>query len=104
MRTNIYLVRHAHSAYTPDELGRPLSADGLADAEKVTKHLENENIDMFISSPYKRAVQTVEGIAEFIGEEIRIVRDFKERLLSAEPVMDFHSAIAGVWENPVVSL
>jgi len=97
--TNIYLVRHAHSLYTPDELGRPLSANGILDAERVSSILEYENIDIILSSPYKRAIQTVEGIAGIRGKEIIIVDSFKERTLSLEPVEDFNIAITKVWED-----
>lgn len=82
MDTNIYFVRHAHSVYTPDELGRPLSERGIQDADKVTNLLKTENIEVVLSSPYKRAFQTVEGTAEHIDEPIKVVEDFKERELS----------------------
>ncbi|MEH7454360.1 histidine phosphatase family protein [Gottfriedia acidiceleris] len=95
--TNLYLVRHAHSTYTPDELGRPLSKRGFTDANKVTKLLLNEKIDYVISSPYKRAIQTVEEIAKSLNLEIKIEENFKERLLSHEPVEDFEKVIRGVW-------
>jgi len=101
--TNIYFVRHAHSIYTPDELGRPLSAEGLADAEYICKIFAKENIDVVKSSPYKRAIQTVEGIAIHRGKEIIIEEGFKERTLSAGSVADFFSAIAKVWEDPTFS-
>lgn len=101
--TNMYFVRHAHSTYTPDEFGRPLSTNGLADAERISKILENENIDIIISSPYKRAIQTVEGVAKFIGKEIIIEDGFKERTLSVKPVEDFNLAITKVWEEPTFS-
>jgi 2,3-bisphosphoglycerate-dependent phosphoglycerate mutase len=61
MITNIYFVRHADSSYTPEELNRPLSEKGIKDAKKVTELLSHENITKVISSPYKRAIQTVEG-------------------------------------------
>ena len=99
MLTNLYFVRHAHSSYTPDELGRPLSERGFADANTVTELLKRETIDHVISSPYRRAIQTVEGIARYINKEIEIVDDFKERLLSQEPVENFSLAIAKVWED-----
>jgi 2,3-bisphosphoglycerate-dependent phosphoglycerate mutase len=99
----LYFVRHAHSTYTPDELGRPLSNNGLADAERLTNILENENIDIIISSPYKRAVQTVEGTAKVIGKEVIIEDGFKERNLSVKPVEDFNLAITKVWEEPSFS-
>ncbi|MRG86642.1 histidine phosphatase family protein [Salinibacillus xinjiangensis] len=103
MTTNLYLVRHAHSTYTPDELGRPLSVQGLKDAETVTKLLKNVQVDKVISSPYKRAKQTVEGIAEHIGQEIEMMDAFKERRLAEESVEDFHTAIAKVWEDETFS-
>ncbi|SDM89138.1 2,3-bisphosphoglycerate-dependent phosphoglycerate mutase [Psychrobacillus sp. OK028] len=103
MQTNLYFVRHAHSTYTPDELGRALSERGVFDAERITQMLEQENIDIVISSSYKRAIQTVEGIAKFIGREIIIEDDFKERKLSEEPVKDFNLAITKVWEEPSFS-
>jgi 2,3-bisphosphoglycerate-dependent phosphoglycerate mutase len=97
--TNLYFVRHAHSTYTPDELGRPLSEKGFKDVEKITEILQKENIDIVISSPYKRAIQTVEGVAKFIGKEIVIQNGFQERKLSEKPVEDFYLAVTKVWED-----
>ncbi|GKU80489.1 phosphoglycerate mutase [Paenibacillus sp. L3-i20] len=99
MITNLYFVRHAHSTYSADELNRPLSERGKEDARKVTELLKNENINVLISSPYKRAIQTIEGLTGIYGDEIVIEEDFKERLLSEKPVDDFDSAIAKVWED-----
>jgi 2,3-bisphosphoglycerate-dependent phosphoglycerate mutase len=101
--TNVYFVRHAHSTYTPDELRRPLSVKGKADAEKTTQILKKENINYFISSPYKRAVQTVEGAARFFGKEVTIENGFKERKLSEVPVENFDIAITKVWAEPTFS-
>jgi 2,3-bisphosphoglycerate-dependent phosphoglycerate mutase len=97
--TNLYFVRHAHSTYTPGELERPLSNQGANDAKVVTELLTKENIEFVCSGPYKRAYQTVEGIAKHIGIEIEIVDDLKERKLSQSPVEDFTYAITKVWEN-----
>jgi 2,3-bisphosphoglycerate-dependent phosphoglycerate mutase len=99
MDTSIYFVRHAHSVYTPDELGRPLSEQGIQDAKKVTNILKNEKIEVVISSPYKRAVQTVEGTAKLFDVPIKVVEDFKERELSLTSVDDFEYAITKVWED-----
>jgi 2,3-bisphosphoglycerate-dependent phosphoglycerate mutase len=89
LNTNIFFVRHAHSTYTPNELGRPLSERGFQDAQKVTEILKQEKINIILSSPYKRAVQTVEGIANFAGSNIVIEEDLKERKLAGNPVDDF---------------
>ncbi|PET64819.1 histidine phosphatase family protein [Bacillus sp. AFS001701] len=97
MKTNLYLVRHAHSTYTPDEIGRPLSKSGFSDANIVTELLLKEKIDYVVSSPYKRAIQTVEEISKTLNLEIIIEENFKERLLSLEPVPDFEDIIREVW-------
>jgi 2,3-bisphosphoglycerate-dependent phosphoglycerate mutase len=96
----LYFIRHAHSIFTPDELVRPLSEQGQRDAERITQLLEKENIDYVLSSPYKRAVQTVEGIADLCGKEIIIENGFRERLLSEGPVENFDSAVKKVWDDP----
>ncbi|MEI4830623.1 histidine phosphatase family protein [Bacillus sp. FJAT-53711] len=98
--TNIYFVRHAHSTYTPDERERPLSEKGWQAAERVTEILQNESIDAVIASPYKRAIQTVEGVAKYFQLPIELEEDLRERLLSLQPVGDFEQSIMKVWEDP----
>lgn len=100
MTTNIYLVRHAHSTYTPEELKRPLSEKGLEDANKVKHLLIREKVEHVISSPYLRAIQTVEGVALTLGKEIHIMENFKERRLAEGGANDFDGAIRKVWNNP----
>lgn len=97
--TTLYFVRHAHSTYTPDEVERPLSEKGYLDALRVTEVLKEENIDVVVSSPYKRAIQTVQGTADFFHKEIEIVEECKERLLTRTAVEDFSYAITKVWED-----
>ncbi|HFJ9450777.1 histidine phosphatase family protein [Bacillus anthracis] len=97
--TTIYFVRHAHSTYTKEERERPLSEKGHLDAENVTSLLKDKHIDVVISSPYKRAVQTVQGIANTYHVSIQIEEDLRERLLSSEPVADFNDAVQKVWED-----
>ncbi|MBP0725981.1 histidine phosphatase family protein [Bacillus sp. RG28] len=99
MITNLYFVRHAHSTYTPDELGRPLSERGFSDAKIVAELLSKEKIDYVVSSPYKRTIQTVEEVAKSLKQEIIIEEKFKERVLSKEPVEDFNHVISEVWKD-----
>ncbi|MDZ5471300.1 histidine phosphatase family protein [Bacillus sp. 31A1R] len=97
--TTVYFVRHAHSTYTPNEFKRPLSEKGEADAKKVTHVLRFENIDVVLSSPYLRAIQTVEGLAHLIGSKVEIEEGFKERKLTEKSAEDFNEAIMKVWED-----
>ncbi|WP_151035378.1 histidine phosphatase family protein [Bacillus wiedmannii] len=97
--TTIYFVRHAHSTYTKEEWERPLSEKGLLDTQHVTRLLKDKHIDVVISSPYKRAMQTVQGIANTYNLSIQLEEDLRERLLSKEPVQDFNDALKKVWED-----
>ncbi|MBU3142689.1 histidine phosphatase family protein [Clostridium sp. CF012] len=99
MNTNIYLVRHAHSIYTADELNRPLSEKGYRDAERIMEILLTENIDAVLSSPYKRAIQTLEGIAKQIGTGIILEDGFEERKIAEGLVENFESDITKLWTD-----
>lgn len=99
MTMNIYLVRHAHSIYSKEELTRPLSEKGLMEAENVSEILSSKDIDVVISSFYKRAIQTVEGIAKKQGLEIVIEEDFRERKLAAASVENFDETMEKLWED-----
>ncbi len=99
MITNIYFVRHASSSYSPDEMNRPLSEKGLKDAKKVTELLSHENITKVISSPYRRAIQTVEGTSNHFGLPILIDEGFRERKLANSPVINFDEVVLKYWKN-----
>ncbi|MEB2301494.1 histidine phosphatase family protein [Lysinibacillus xylanilyticus] len=98
--TVIYFVRHAHSHYTADEYNRPLSAKGVEDRDRVTNLFTNKIIHAIYSSPYKRSVQTVEGIAQEHKLEINTIDSLKERILSNGKLLDFDAAIHQVWSHP----
>ena len=97
--TIVYFVRHAHSIYTNDEYNRPLSEKGLHDAQKITQQFKQIEIDAVYSSSYKRAIQTVEGIASLQGLPVRIIDALKERTLGNIENTDFLQAIEQVWGN-----
>jgi 2,3-bisphosphoglycerate-dependent phosphoglycerate mutase len=99
MITNIYLVRHANSSYTPDELNRPLSEKGFKDAEKVTELLAQESITRVVASPYKRAIQTIDGTANHFNLKISIEEGFKERKLAEGAVENVDEVILKYWED-----
>ena len=98
-QTEIYLVRHAHSTYSPDEYGRGLSSNGQHDQKLVTDQMTEKHVDVILSSPYKRAIQTVEGIALQHNKDIQLIEAFKERTLAGKSVENFQEAIETVWLN-----
>ena len=100
-QTTFYFVRHAHSPYIPNrEAERGLSEQGRRDASRVTEILTQYDIDVVVSSPYARAVETVRETAEIVGTEVRTECGFRERTLAESHVEDFEEAITKVWEEP----
>jgi 2,3-bisphosphoglycerate-dependent phosphoglycerate mutase len=94
----LYLVRHAHSDFGPDEM-RELSASGRADAERVADLLQHREVSLIVSSPYTRAVQTVQPLADRLRIPIQIDDDLRERLLCTDVVADFGARLEVVWRD-----
>ncbi len=78
--TRIYFVRHAEpDRSVHDDRTRPLTKEGLRDSLEVTRVLKNKNVDVIISSPYKRSMNTIGDLAKTLGKEIYTDDDFRER-------------------------
>lgn len=73
----IYAARHGQTSWNAQNriLGRTdleLTETGLRQAEKLAETVQSKNIDIILSSPLKRAVQTSEIIAKKLGVPIKI--------------------------------
>ena len=98
--TTIYFVRHAEPNYdNHDDLSRELSAKGLQDRNLVSKFLLDKHIHVILSSPYKRAIDTVADFAELVNLKIGIIADFRERRVGNEWIADFNAFCKKQWEN-----
>src|SRR5262245_33941461 len=89
MRTtsSIIFVRHCQSSgQRPED---PLTEQGSAEAERLVAQLSSLGVDAIYSSPYARAVQTIEPFAAATKLPINIDFRLRERLLSAEPLDDW---------------
>ncbi len=84
MQTYIYFVRHSESPFIiGEERSRGLSEKGKLEALKVTTILEKEEIGIYVSSPYERAIQTIKDAAG--NKEILIFEDLRERQIGIIP-------------------
>ena len=95
----IYLVRHAHADWTPDE-NRPLSDSGSEDAARVANILCEYPIRAVYSSPSRRACQTISHLSERLGLSINIEPDLQERRLGDGVFDDFFKAVEVTWRDP----
>jgi 2,3-bisphosphoglycerate-dependent phosphoglycerate mutase len=98
--TIVYFVRHAEPNYgNHNDALRELTAKGLKDRELVTAFLRDKDIDVVLSSPYQRAVDTVRDFAERYGHEIGIVADFRERKVDGVWIDDFNAFSRRQWAD-----
>jgi len=78
--TTVYFVRHVQADNAVrDGRVRPLTEKGLHDRHLVTEYLRDKRIDAVLSSPFKRAVDTVAPFAQQNGFSIELIEDFRER-------------------------
>jgi 2,3-bisphosphoglycerate-dependent phosphoglycerate mutase len=91
----LLLVRHATSVPPrpggPDEASRPLSHRGLAEAARLTELLAPLRPDRIVSSPYLRAVQTVEPLAADLGLPVERNRELREWESGLDPRPDWEA-------------
>jgi broad specificity phosphatase PhoE len=63
----LYVIRHAQAVSSADWQGedkqRPLSERGKRQAERLVQSYEGTPIDVLLSSPYRRSVQTLNPLA-----------------------------------------
>jgi 2,3-bisphosphoglycerate-dependent phosphoglycerate mutase len=99
----IVLVRHAAAVAPSDprheQNDRPLAGSGRRDAERLADELAAEAVAAIYSSPYPRAVQTVEPLARRLGLEISLVDDLRERLLSPGALPDWREQLQRSWTD-----
>jgi 2,3-bisphosphoglycerate-dependent phosphoglycerate mutase len=99
----IVLVRHAEPVAPSDpryeQNDRPLAEAGRRDAERLADELADDVVAAIYSSPYPRAVQTVEPLARRLGAEISLVDDLRERLLSLGALPDWRNQLHRSWSD-----
>lgn len=83
MIKKLYFIRHAHSPFIfGKERSRPLSEEGIEQSKIVKSNLDNIEFDLFLSSPYRRAIQTLEPLVD--KTEIVIMEDLKEKRMKGD--------------------
>ena len=104
MNNSYILLRHAHSRFSSDDFNRTLSEKGFSSLE-VLEFLNACKIDYFISSPYKRAFETINS-SPIQFDKIVLDNRLRERKLSSTFIKDseFEDSIKYLWQNPDKSL
>ena len=98
--TTVYFVRHAEPNYNNhDDVSRELTPKGMRDRKLVTAFLSDKAVDVVLSSPYKRAVDTVADFAAGRNLEITRIEDFRERKVESVWIDDFTGFCKRQWAD-----
>ncbi len=97
--THAYFVRHAEpNCQNHDDALRELSPKGLADRALAAGYLRDKGVDAVLSSPYRRAVDTVSPLADALGLTVETVDGFRERAVG-DWVEDFDGYSQRQWAD-----
>ena len=99
--TTILLIRHSESAPVNNlaEADWPLSPIGHRQAASLADELINAGIVGVISSPYIRAMDTVQPLADHLGYPIVLLNELRERKLCDDIRDDWHDLIKKAWSD-----
>lgn len=87
----IYLVRHCETVSQDHE--SPLTKKGYEQAEELAHFFENTKIDFILSSPFRRARESVELLAQKKNLEIIEDERLAERILSSNNLPDWYEKL-----------
>lgn len=91
MMRKLHLVRHCKAAgQAPDAV---LTAEGRQQAETLTAFFKEIEISHIISSPFTRAIQSIEPLSAARGLSIQIDDRLAERVLSTKDLPDWMDKI-----------
>lgn len=78
--TILYFIRHAEPDFSePDNCKRKLTVSGEIQAQRLSEIFNDINVDGVYSSPYLRAIKTVEPIAKSKSLNVQLLDQFRER-------------------------
>lgn len=87
MNKTIYLIRHCEATgQAPDA---ELTETGKKQAQDLAEFLQTRQVIHFISSPFTRAIQSIEPAADRLNLPIEIDDRLAERVLSSEDLPDW---------------
>ena len=94
---NLILVRHCQAAgQEPDAV---LTAEGLAQAQGLSRFLSEYPIDFLAASRFRRARQSIEPYAAEADLPIHMDSRLNERTLSAEPVENWQAIVRDSFDD-----
>lgn len=98
----IYVVRHCKA--TGQEPGAPLTEAGRQQAEALADLLADQGIDLIVSSPYCRALESAAPLARRLGLPASEDGRLRERVLAGEDLPDWLHHLERSFADPDLRL
>lgn len=94
----IYLIRHCEAKGQQPEA--TLTNNGYRQALHLAEFFSNKQVDRIISSPYRRAIESIKPLGYRLNMDIEIDERLTERVLSSENLSDwFEKLRATFWDH-----
>ena len=97
MLKKVYVVRHCEAIGQPAE--SRLTEKGFKQAGCLADFFNNIEIDRIISSPYLRAIQSVEPLSKNRNIKIEIEERLSERILSTTDLPDWYEKLKATFHD-----
>lgn len=96
----VYIVRHCQAeGQTPHS---SLTEKGFKQAEELAAFFNDIPVERIISSPYMRAIQTIQPLANRLSIEIEMNSQLEERVLSTNSLSDWLKKLRTTFEDPYI--
>lgn len=97
MLKKVYLVRHCEATGQLSEAR--LTNEGLKQALELCEYFSNIKIDQIISSPYNRAIESIQPLAKELNIDIETDRKLEERILSSQNHPDWFEKLRKTFDD-----
>ena len=98
----LYLIRHGKASMEGSDRERNLDEDGIIQATSLCKKIKNQFKDKqvrLISSPFRRAVQTIEKLSEDFKADIEQNSSLEEIKIGKDEKISKHQIIEKMWSD-----
>tara|TARA_S200000501_G_scaffold259970_1_gene243986 strand:- start:56 stop:658 length:603 start_codon:yes stop_codon:yes gene_type:complete len=101
-KKNLYLIRHGKAAMEGSDRERVLDSDGIIQATSLCKKIKTQFQDQkirIISSPFKRAMQTIEKLSQDMAADIEKSQSLEEINIGKDQNLSKHQIIEKMWSD-----
>jgi len=95
---HVFLIRHC--TFSGQAADAALAPEGYRQAANLTDRLADAGIERIVSSPYRRARETIAPLATRLGLAIEIDARIRERELSPTPIENWRDVVARSFVEP----